>query len=161
MIRSVDIDDWMMLVNVVSRPLRSTGKLRSHKISQVVYGITCSLVTYLASIGGFRHMFYLPPPEQLRAVKWNWIALVFGILLFATGKIAVALLIIRILSPSSDWRKKVLYGIIILAVIFNTLGAILGFVQCSPPRALWTPNFPSSCWDPRVQSDYAILMSST
>ena len=76
MIRSVGIDDWMMLVNVVSRPLRSAGKLRSHKISQVVYGITCSLVTYLASIGGFRHMFYLRRPgdggKRASGGGWRW-----------------------------------------------------------------------------------------
>ncbi len=127
---------------------------------QILFVILASFTTHLASIGGCRHLFYLSPQQQLQAVKYNWISQPWGIFGFATGKISVALLILRILGPSTIWRKWILYGCMASVFIINAIGSILTFVQCNPPRALWTPTIPSHCWDPKVQSDYAIFLSS-
>ena len=119
-------------------------------------------VTYLASIGGCRHLYYLSLAQRLNAVKYNWITQPWGIFAFATGKISVAFLILRIIGPNTFWRKYILYGIMASVFIINGLGCILSFVQCNPPRALWTPDIikPGTCWDPKVQSGYAMFLSS-
>ncbi|KAI9655764.1 MAG: hypothetical protein M1821_005199 [Bathelium mastoideum] len=143
--RQMGLDDYMMLFTLA------------------LFLILAGFVTYYASIGGCRHLFYLTPTQQLLAVKYNWITQPWGIFGFGTGKISVALLILRILGPNIFWRKWILY--VTMAVVFTTtsLACILTFVQCDPPRALWTPQLvaehKATCWNPKAQSDYAIFFS--
>ena len=158
-IGGIGADDWMMFISVVSMHT-CLPQYESNELVQIIYMITCGWVTYLASIGGCRHLYYLSPSQALEAVKYNWIAQVFGITVFATGKIAVALLILRIIGPKTFWRKWILWAVIVSAVVINLIGIILEFVQCDPPRALWTPGIPSHCWGPEVEQHYAIFNSS-
>lgn len=48
--------------------------------------------------------------------------------------------------------------------ILNTIDCIITFTQCNPPEALWMPELVTSgkakCWNPSVQADYAIFLSS-
>ena len=120
--------------------------------------MTC-FVTYLASIGGSRHIYYLTPDQALQAVKWSWISQPWGIFLFATGKASVAILILRIMGRTSFWRRLVLYAVIVSVFIVNSLGCVFTFVQCDPPRALWTPGLSAHCWDPKVQEHYNYFLA--
>lgn len=118
--------------------------------------------TYLTSIGGLRHLYYLTPDQQMQAVKYNWITQPWCIFGFATGKISVALLLLRIMGTRTKWRKIILYFIMISVFITNSIACIISFAQCNPPKALWNPQLaaiPGTCWEPHVQSDYAIFMS--
>jgi hypothetical protein len=115
--------------------------------------MTC-LVTQLALIGGARHIYDLTPDQQLQAVKWSWIVQPPCIFLYATGKSAVAILILRIMGPSAKYRKWLLYFFIATIFIINSLGCIFTFVQCNPPRALWDPEIPHKCWNPLVQTHF-------
>ncbi|KAK0515842.1 hypothetical protein JMJ35_001876 [Cladonia borealis] len=142
MIRQLGLDDYMMVFTLL------------------LFVILASFTTHLAIIGGCRHLFYLSPQQQLQAVKYNWISQPWGIFGFATGKISVALLILRIMGPNTIWRKWILYGCMASVLVINAIGSILTFVQCNPPRALWTPTIHAHCWNPKVQSDYAIFLSS-
>ena len=63
--------------------------------------MTC-FTTYLASIGGCRHLYYLTPEQALKAVKWSWISEPWGVFLFATGKAAVAILTLRIMGKPAS-----------------------------------------------------------
>lgn len=122
--------------------------------------MTC-FVTYLASIGGSRHLYYLTPEQTLRAVKWSWISQPWGIFLFATGKSSVAILILRIIGKTKSSRTWILYAAIVSIFIVNSLGCIFTFVQCDPPKALWTPGLPAHCWNPDVQEHYNFFMAGT
>ena len=133
-------------------------------MTQILFLVLASFVTYYSSIGGCRHLFYLSPPEQGLAVKYNWITQPWGIFGFAMGKISVALLILRIIGPNTVVRKWILYIAMVSVLIINALGCVLTFVQCGPPAALWQPQLVSAgqatCWDASVQEDYAIFLSS-
>lgn len=75
---------------------------------------------------------------------------------------SVAFLILRLVGPSTFWRKWSLYTSIGL-IFIGALASILTFVQCSPPRALWEgpQNVPGAkCWNPKSQSDFAIFTGS-
>ena len=122
--------------------------------------MTC-FVTYLASIGGARHVYYLSEEQTIEAVKWSWISQPWGIFLFATGKASVAILLLRIIGPNTLWRKWILYGVIASVFIVNSLGCIFTFVQCNPPRALWTPGLPAKCWNPNVQAHFNYFLAGT
>ena len=80
-----------------------------------------------------------------------------------TAKMSVAFLILRLVGPSTFWRKWLLYTSIGLTFIIGTLASILTFVQCNPPRALWEgpQNVTGAkCWNPKSQSDFAIFTGS-
>ncbi|RWA07280.1 hypothetical protein EKO27_g7834 [Xylaria grammica] len=135
-------DDWLMFITVV------------------LFVITTVFVTYLASIGGARHVFYLSPQQTISALRWSWISQPWGIFLFATGKASVASLTLRFVGPNSFWMKFVLYFIMVTIFIINSLGVIFTFVQCNPPRALWTPGLKASCWDPQVQTNFNYFLAA-
>ncbi|PYH77001.1 integral membrane protein [Aspergillus uvarum CBS 121591] len=114
---------------------------------------------YLAVIGAARHMYYLTTTQQLLVVKYEWIAQTFGVLGFATSKTSVALQIRRILGPNSRRTRWLLWLIISLTCTICGIDYIFGFVQCTPPRAMWEPWIPHKCWDPRVQTAFSLFFS--
>jgi hypothetical protein len=164
MIHQLGADDYIMVFTLVSllspaaMLFEGQGRLTPR---QILFLILSAFITYYATIGGLRHLFYLEPEEQALVVKYNWITQPWCIFGFATGKISVALLILRLIGPNTFWRKWTLYGSMITVFIFNVLACILTFVQCDPPRALWEPQLiatgQAKCWDSRIQSDYAIF----
>ncbi|KAF2964104.1 hypothetical protein GQX73_g9479 [Xylaria multiplex] len=141
-IRAFGWDDWLMLLTVI------------------LFVITTIFVTYLASIGGARHVFYLSPEQTISALKWSWVSQPWAIFLFATGKASVASLTLRFVGPNAFWVKFTLYFIIVTIFIVNSLGVIFTFVQCNPPRALWTPGLEASCWDPQVQTNFNYFLAA-
>ena len=161
-IRNLGADDWMMLFTVVSsiRVLETSPTSRIDSLQFLFLVMTC-FVTYYASIGGSRHLYYLTPEQTLQAVKWSWVAQPWGIFLFATGKASVAILVLRIMGKTSFRRSWVLYAVIISVFIVNSLGCIFTFVQCDPPRALWTPSIQGHCWNPDVQEHFNYFLSGT
>lgn len=92
----------------------------------------------------------------------NWIAQPLAIFCLGAGKVAVALLIVRLLNRASVWRRWSLYVASGLTTINTILMIILTFVQCENPAALWDDKFKSrtKCWDPRVQSSFSIYGAS-
>ncbi|KAI1345328.1 integral membrane protein [Xylaria sp. FL0043] len=141
-IRAIGLDDWLMLITVV------------------LFVITTIFVTYLATIGGARHVYYLTPAQTVAALKWSWISQPWGIFLFATGKASVACLTLRFIGPNSLWLKATLYFIMVTIFIINSLGVLFTFVQCNPARALWTPGLKAKCWDPQVQTDFNYFLAA-
>ncbi|MCJ1428133.1 hypothetical protein MMC29_006041 [Sticta canariensis] len=81
-------------------------------------------------------------------------------MVLATAKISVAFTMLRIISSANVWRKRFLYFCIGSTFLISATAAILTFVQCNPPRALWTFVPGATCWDPRVQSNYSIFTAS-
>ncbi|KAM7200827.1 hypothetical protein V8F33_003758 [Rhypophila sp. PSN 637] len=167
-LRAIGLDDWMMLFTVT------------------LFIIATCFVTYMAHIGGARHAFYLTPEETLRAVKFSFLSQPWAIFLFATGKTSVALLTLRIIGGQKSanslssggkfalsintksryfWRRTALYFLIVSLFIVCSLGCIFTFVQCNPPRALWTPELlapigSGTCWDPKVQLHFNYFLAS-
>lgn len=43
-----------------------------------------------------------------------------------------------------------LYGLVILQVIFAAITVILAFAQCQPTAKLWEKTLPGTCWSPNV-----------
>ena len=110
--------------------------------------------------GGARHLYYLDPHQITTAVKYNWMIQPFGIMCIAVGKLAVGFLILRLLDSRSKWRKWFLYITLTITIVTSAVCCVINFVQCSPPRALWEKVPGSSCWNPKVQTDYALAISS-
>ena len=120
-------------------------------------------VTFLVDHGGARHLYYLTPENIEYVLKVDWISQPFNITSLMTGKMSVVFLLLRLLGPSSFWRKWFLYVNIVLNFVFGSLTVIFTFAQCNPPRALWegTTKLPNAkCWNPASQLDFSIFSSS-
>ncbi|GLA41666.1 hypothetical protein AnigIFM63309_009762 [Aspergillus niger] len=135
-------------------------------VPQALFVTMAALGNHLAVIGGARHLYYLSTEQQLQVVKFDWIAQTFGIAGFAAGKASVALQIQRILGPSRRqinrvrWTRWLLWFIIASTCLFCGLDCIFQFAQCNPPRALWEPWIPHTCWNTSVQTNFALFLSA-
>jgi len=100
--------------------------------------------------------------KTIYVTKLNWIAQVFGITCLSLGKIAVALLIVRLLDRASRWRKWSLYITSILTGINGLCMVIINFSQCKNVDAIWNPVIKTTteCWNPTVQSNFALYCAS-
>ena len=161
-LKNVGIDDWLMVTALVMLCASFEFVKRLYTLSQVLYIATTIALTFNVTHGGARHLYYLTQSEIEYAIKITWIENPLGIMAVATAKMSVAFLILRLLGPSTVWRKWSLYVSIILTFIIGVLACILTFVQCNPPRALWEApsQVPGAkCWNPKHQADYAIFSS--
>ena len=118
-----------------------------------------SLMTYYASWGGFRHMAYLPIPTQKDVIFWNFPIQTLSILLFIPGKLSVAWLILRIIGPHMVWRRRVLLFLMVTVFLFNSLLAILLWVECRPIAAAWDYTIHGTCWSPGIKVKFGIFDS--
>jgi hypothetical protein len=118
------------------------------------------LLTVDASLGGFRHIYFLTAAESTQILKINYIAQLFVVLSYVVGKAAVGFLVLRIMGKNSDWRKWLIYTVMILTAVVGILDSIFTYAQCNPPQALWDPSVPHTCWAPSVQANFAIFTSS-
>ena len=111
--------------------------------------------------GGSRHVYYLTPQQRVQSIKLNWISQPFGIMAIGIAKASVAFSILRFQSPNK-WRTRVLYFIALSITLLSILSCILTFVQCTPVRALWSPELAATakCWAPDVFTYYAIAQNS-
>ncbi|QSZ29483.1 hypothetical protein DSL72_003997 [Monilinia vaccinii-corymbosi] len=142
-IKGLGKDDWVMLFTL--------GLFIS-------YG---GLVTYEWKLGGFRHLYYLLPEQEIQVAKIHYIILVNVIFAYINGKAAVGFLVLRIMSgDSTAWRRWLVYGTMGLTALINILACIITYVQCSPPRALWDTSIPHTCWDARYQIRFAMVTAA-
>ena len=70
-------------------------------ILEMLFVPTAIAVTFLVKHSGQRHLYYLTPSQKEYASKLDWISQPFNIMSLATGKVSVALLILRLLGPSA------------------------------------------------------------
>ena len=73
------------------------------------------------------------------------------------ARVSVATLLLRIVG-FSIWRRRVLYGCIASTFVIGSVFSIATFLQCSPPRALWTFTVPFHCWGPAARLSIQILI---
>lgn len=129
-------------------------------LKQILVLVCSSVATVIVSHGGARHLYYLNYQKITLLLKWSWMVQPIAIMTMATAKISVAFLLLRIIGPTTVWRKRFLYFSIISLFAIGVLCSIVSFVQCNPPRALWESVPGAKCWDPKTQIDIAVFGSS-
>ncbi|KAF2756869.1 hypothetical protein EJ05DRAFT_511646 [Pseudovirgaria hyperparasitica] len=145
-IRKIAIDDWVMLATWVC-----------HFVFTVMSAV-------LGLQGGTRHLVYLQqdPEHAIWLTKLNWVSQPSGITALGLGKVAVALLILRIQGNGVPWRKWLLHVVIWLTIIFTILTVAFTFGQCNDPTALWDPESKATakCWKPETQKNFSTFSAS-
>ena len=107
--------------------------------------------------GGGLPRAYLAVNQNETAAKLALIIVLFGIFCITTGKISMALTLLRILVTLKDWRTWFLYFSVISVSLSNLLYCVFLFVQCQPLQALWVPAPGAKCWNPKVFKYYSLV----
>lgn len=94
-------------------------------------------------------------PDQVQTNS----TIAFNIGSFSFPNIAISILISNLLDPNIT-RKRFLYGLSIVQVLFALISIVIVFLQCKPTQKLWNPTLPGSCWDPAVFDDFQYWVSA-
>ena len=116
----------------------------------------CTISTHYG-IG--RHLATLLSQDTMDAIRWVTITDPFGIMAFCIPKLAVALLLVRIMAPAQQGRWF-LYSMAGGVMIAGILNCIFLFVQCKPVTALRDPIVAATatCWKPSVLVNYGYFL---
>ncbi|KAL4802465.1 hypothetical protein BDV18DRAFT_163868 [Aspergillus unguis] len=90
--------------------------------------------------------------DRTNAAKYTVLAPNFSVISSATGKLAVAFFLLRLLGQSArPWHRWFLYILSALSIAWNTFAviAIIGF--CRPAKKIWEPDTPGSCFPLQLQ----------
>lgn len=118
-----------------------------------------SLVAVQASIGGYRHVYYLTEDRIVEALKINFILRVPVYLSYATVKASIGAFILRIIRKRKPWQEIVIWATIATTVVVNAVACIMLFVQCRPVEVVWDPRIPGKCWDMKIQTRFGIFVT--
>ena len=117
--------------------------------------------TLLALRGGGRHLYFLILDHRYPAVTRSMhIALPLSYMALATGRISVAILILRIITRSK-WRRRFLYLSIVTTLVVNVAWCLLWFVGCPPGTNLSGPYVAGHCWNATGMFGYSAFTAST
>ncbi|KAH8678261.1 hypothetical protein BX600DRAFT_147957 [Xylariales sp. PMI_506] len=86
--------------------------------------------------GDGQHIETLSAEQISRAILWTMVGFLPGILSFSLPKVAVAILLIRLLDPGRIHRRCIL-ALPILCIIVLMACVVILFTQCSPPKSQW------------------------
>lgn len=86
------------------------------------------------------------------------VGLTLGALSFTLTKIAVVILLTKLLHPS-PCHTRVLWGLVGGNILFISIAGLIFFLQCTPPQALWNQHITHKCWDPVVATSLATSAS--
>jgi hypothetical protein len=106
-------------------------------------------------------MYYLlisDPNEISMVVKWQLYSEPLGIFGTTIPKIAVTMLLIKLLNPSKI-TTAYLWTMNIVLNGFSIVCIITSFVQCAPTSAYWT-KVGGKCWDPTIVANLAITQGA-
>ena len=95
----------------------------------------------------------------MEAIRLSNITNPFGVMAFCIPKVAVALLLVRIMAPVQR-GKWFLYSLTGGVMIAGSLNVIFLFVQCKPVTALWDPIVAATatCWKPSIIVNYGYFL---
>lgn len=117
--------------------------------SVVLFIIPVALTNVSVSHGLGRHVVYLQPDQVSYILYLSAILQPIGIFSYVVPKLAVVMLIIKLMGPKKHgvWF---LYSIFTILAISSALAAMFLFVQCDPPSHFWNPMEHAKCWSPNV-----------
>lgn len=113
--------------------IRSTHILTAQKILGLTF---CAVATVSVYYGYGKHTTAISIPNAEKALLFNTIAFIIGIVSFALPKLAVAALLCRLLNPNMLQRCLV-WGLTGLVAVVALVNILIYVTMCDPPQALW------------------------
>lgn len=111
----------------------------AHKINQILQGIASSLVTVSTYHGLGSNVTTLDYGQLVGLLKYVMIGMPFGVLASMCGRISFILLLLATVLSVHNLRRKLLWLLIVLQLIFCITPCVLQYTMCSPIEGLWDP----------------------
>ncbi|KAH7313877.1 hypothetical protein B0I35DRAFT_513461 [Stachybotrys elegans] len=165
--QSILITMWLMLaLTVIFVAMRFYVRVRVfsrllvddyYLIAALLCGaLSATLATIAVDSGNGLHMAILSDRQQQDVVMWTTAAFCPGIMFFGLPKVAIVLLLVRLLDPPKGFRIFLWSLIAISQVSFICLiGLLLG--RCNPPARMWNPAVDGDCMDIHIVTDFAMF----
>lgn len=115
---------------------------------------SAAFVTAAIAYGGGRHENTLSHSQSDLASVLILVGLTMGALAFTLTKVAVVILLVKLLHPPL-WHVRFLWGMVGGNVVLISIGGLVFFLQCKPPQALWVQGIEHDCWNPAVATGFA------
>ena len=158
------LDDYLIVMSMVRHPhaythtdtyTEETHILTARKILGLVF---CAVATLSVHYGYGKHTTAISIPNAEKALLFNTIAFIIGIVSFALPKLAVAALLCRLLNPNMLQRCLV-WGLTGLVAVVALVNILIYVTMCDPPQALWKISMvmeqKATCRSIRILIDYA------
>lgn len=117
--------------------------------------ISTVLSTIAVHNGNGMHFSLLTAEQKTNTVLYTTAAFCPGVVSFALPKMAVVILLTRLLNPNSYHKCFIWWlGIWCQLTIFATCGVLLG--QCTPMNSLWDSSVEGKCFDKSILVAYCI-----
>lgn len=102
-----------------------------------IFGVMFTIAaTVSVSYGYGKHSDDLSFHHLEKALLWNMVSFIFGLLSFALPKIAVAALLHRLLQPTK-LQRIMIWGLAGMVIVIAFVNVLLYVTTCNPPQALW------------------------
>ncbi|KAL2826162.1 hypothetical protein BJY01DRAFT_229887 [Aspergillus pseudoustus] len=105
----------------------------------IVQGVASALCTVSASYGLGTSVQKLDYHQIVNALKYAMISMPFGVVAPLLGRISFILFLLSSVITVHNFRRKLLWALIVLQTVINIIPCILQFTQCDPVEALWDP----------------------
>ena len=102
-----------------------------------------------------RHIAALSPKDISRAIFFTAVSSGSVIFSFALPKLAVTILLARLLSPGR-WHRVAMWAVAILYLAMSAITVVLVWVQCTPVAAQWGA-VKGTCWAPQVMFTWTMV----
>ncbi|KAI1378049.1 hypothetical protein F4677DRAFT_414299 [Hypoxylon crocopeplum] len=112
-------------------------------ISNIVTAALCSMAI---SYGMGRHTHYLSDSDISNSLLYSAIQRPTGVLSYCLPKLAVVILLIKLMGPPRRGPVLVLYSVLVVLFVTSILATIIPFTQCNPTNHLWNPSSPADCF---------------
>ncbi|KAL4780574.1 hypothetical protein BJX76DRAFT_364175 [Aspergillus varians] len=90
--------------------------------------------------------------DRVNAAKYTVIAPNFSVVSTTTGKISVAIFLLRLIGQSAKtWQRWFLYILTMVSIAWNVFAIIVIIGFCRPPEKIWLPETPGSCFSLQLQ----------
>lgn len=90
-----------------------------------------------------QHTAILSSLAAEKALLWNMISFIFGIISFALPKLAVAALLHRILNPTRV-QSVIMWGLVAMVAVIALTNILIYVTMCDPPEGLWKASMVAS-----------------
>jgi len=101
-------------------------------------------------LGKHQHVLAEMPKNISYTIKWVYLSEGPAIMAAGLSRISFALLLLR-LTPPSVGKRRFLWAIMIIQLVFDLAAVIATYAQCQPVQRYWDPSISGSCWAPTVQ----------
>lgn len=122
---------------------------------QVCGYISTALSTIAVRNGNGKHFSLLTTEQQENTILYTTAAFCPGVISFGLPKMAVVILLTRLLNPGKYHKWFIWWlGIWCQLTLFATCGVLLG--QCTPTNSLWDFSVKGTCFSKSIQVAYCV-----